>query len=160
MAESGGETAELVTRLDVLSVDPAGQDDSAFVPGPGTHDVELRHVELAAGETVESPSGNPTFVVVVAGAVTGVDGATIESAGTTRIDVADTLTNTGEQRSVVLMAVIGPAIDVTADAAETVVTTNPATTSPPPPPPTTTTLIRTMTTSPTAMRSTPTAPTC
>jgi Bacterial TSP3 repeat len=140
LAESGGGAAEPATQLDVLALvpsDPGG--DEAMAIDAGLHDFELRHIELAAGEVVEAPSGNPTLVLVLAGTVTGADGATIESAGTARLDAADTLTNTGQQRSVVLMAVIGPAIEVTADTAETVATTIPPTTSPPPPPPTTTT---------------------
>ena len=136
MAESGGGAAEPATRLDVLAIVPVTQDVDAFEPGAGVHDVELRHIELVAGAAVESPSGTPAFVLVLAGAVADADGTTIESGGAALLDVADTLTNTGEQQAVVLMAVIGPAIEVPADVAETVATTNPRR---PPPPPTTST---------------------
>jgi Bacterial TSP3 repeat len=148
MAESGGGAAEPATQLDVVALASAAPDVDAFEPGAGVHDVELRHVELAAGETVESPFGHPTFVVVLAGPVAGADGATIESGDTAQLDVAETLTNAGEQQAVVLMAVIGPAIEITADVAATVATTNatPTTSPPPPPPPPTTTSTTTTTT--------------
>jgi hypothetical protein len=148
MAESGGGAAEPATQLDVLALSSSGADAGAFVPGAGTHDVELRHVELAAGEAVESPSGSPTFVVVLTGAVAGADGATIESGGTAQLEAADTLTNAGEQPVVVLMAVIGPVVEVASGVTTTVAPTNPPTTSPPPPPTTTSTTTTTTTTAP------------
>jgi hypothetical protein len=137
LAESGG-GADPATQLDVLALAASEPDAAGFEPGAGTHDVELRHVYLLAGEAVEAPAGSPAFVIVLTGTLSGADGATIESGGTAQLDGANTLTNAGEQQAVVLMAVVGHTIDLTADVAESTPTPTP-TTPPPTPPPTTTT---------------------
>ena len=65
LAESGGGAAAPTTRLHAIAVIPAGPGAGAFAPGAGWHDIELRHIVVAAGTSIQAPPpGNPAFVMV------------------------------------------------------------------------------------------------
>ena len=136
LAESGGDAAP-TARIDAIALIAAEASGGGFAPGAGWHDVELRHIDVAAGAAVQPPPGNPALAMVGAGTVADAAGTTIEAGGTIMLASAGaTLTNVGEQTATVVVAVIGPALDTTSDAAASASTTA---TSPPAPPTTTTT---------------------
>ncbi len=58
LAESGGETAATI-RLDAIAIVPAEPEDGTFTIETGSHDVELRHVELAPGASLQEPAMAP-----------------------------------------------------------------------------------------------------
>ena len=146
MAESGGGAAAPAARLDAVAIVPAEPGEGTFTVDPGWHDVEMRHLALPSGASLESPGATPGFAVVAEGAVVDDVGTTVEPGGTVLVAGGATLTNTDDQPAIVLMAVIGPTIDITPDAETSIVTTIPPPPSSASPATTTTTTSSTTTT--------------
>ena len=122
-----------------------------LVPGAGTHDVDLMRDALAPGEALSLSADIPALVLVTAGSVTGPDGAF--EPGEWRTFAGDfTLTNAGTDVAVVLVAMIGPVLQLDQPTTTTTSTTTPTTTAAP----TTSSTTTTTTTSTTSTTEPPT----
>jgi hypothetical protein len=132
----------------VTDVSPVGTDSAAFItltlsttasessstqldPGAGTHDVDLLRDTLAAGESMALHADIPAFVVVTAGSITGPDGTTTDAGGWQTLVGDFTLTNEGTDTAVVLVAIIGPVLQLDQPTTTTTSTSTTSTTAPP-----------------------------
>ena len=112
MAESGGGDAAPAIRLDTIALVPAEPGAGTFALDAGWHDVELRHLELAGGASLSGPSDAPGFVIVLAGSVVDDAGTAVEPGGTVLVAGAANLTNTADQPAIVVMAAVGPPLEI------------------------------------------------
>ncbi len=95
-AASTGTGASATLSTIALMPAPDGGADS-FVPGAGSHDVDLLRDVLASRETFTTTSSSPAFVLVTDGVVTDGDGVPI-GAGASSIYTGDvSLTNSGAE---------------------------------------------------------------
>lgn len=107
-----GQPATLST-IGIWPADTDGASD-AFAPGAGTHDVDLLRDVLATDETFTLQSEIPAFVLVTAGSVDDGTGVPIPAGATANLVGDITLTNTDSSPAVVVVAVIGPVLDLVA----------------------------------------------
>lgn len=129
LAESSGRSATGALGELTLAPSPTGND--AFRPGAGWHDLELSRRVLDAGESFEVPGHAPVFVI---------DGgaALVDGAGTTMdVDASvvlsgQTLVNASPTAVAVVVATVGPVIDLDGAATITPTVTDGATTPAPP----------------------------
>lgn len=157
----GGDPSALVTIgiAPVVAGDGVGE---PFAPDAGIHEVELLHGVLAAGEQLAVSSELPMLVYVVTGEFSGGPepapleaGAAAASAGDIRLE------NSGDADAIVVVAVLGPVLDVSVpstEAPETSSTSAPATQATPAPTAPATTASPLATTSPTTTSPTTTSP--
>lgn len=115
------------SHVAVLGVGSPGGNDAvgdSFVPGAGNHEVELLHGTLVPGQTLTVGGGLPVLLFVAAGEVsTRADGTTLR-AGAVDVLLDDaTIANATESPASVFIAVVGPAIDLTAPTTSTITTT-------------------------------------
>jgi hypothetical protein len=122
--------AESSAELALVRIVPA-DGDGAFVPGPGLHDVELRRFVIAPGSDVALDGVTPAFVVVVEGSVSDASGTSVDPTTPAAVDGSTTLTNAGDSAAVVLVAVIGPPLQLTAATTPTSTRAVPTTVAPP-----------------------------
>ena len=128
-----GTEAATLTAL-ALSTTAGENGSTQLDPGAGTHDVDILRDTMAPGETFSLHVDIPAFVLVTAGAVTGADGVTTSAGGWTTLVGDIALTNSGTDPAVVVVAIIGPALQVaqpTTTSTPSTTTTAPATTTPP-----------------------------
>jgi hypothetical protein len=99
-----------VNSIAVWPADDAAAE--AFPPGAGAHDVDLLRDVLATGETFTLQTEIPAFVMVTAGAVDDGTGVTIPAGATANVAGDVVLTNTAGTPAVIVVAVIGPVLNL------------------------------------------------
>ncbi len=106
---TGTGSSATLTTIELTSAPDGGAD--SFVPGAGSHDVDLLRDVLASSETFTVTSAATAFVLVTDGALTDGDGVPI-GAGASSIYAGEvSLTNSGAEPAAFVVAVIGPVLD-------------------------------------------------
>lgn len=92
--------------------------DTTIEPGAGPRDVNLVRDVLAPGQSLSIASENPQFLLVTSGAVAAA-GTDVAAGESTAIVAGSSITNTGSEPAVVVLAVIGAAVAASAPPATT-----------------------------------------
>jgi len=102
-ASTGTGASATLSTIALMPARDGGAD--SFVPGAGSHDVDLLRDVLASSETFTTTSSSPAFVLVTDGVVTDGDGVPI-GAGASSIYTGDvSLTNSGAEPAAFVVAV-------------------------------------------------------